>query len=328
MSAIANQWTGDGLADGTSLSSNAIVQTAGNYTGSGVTWTRAGSAPTFRTAGHGFETLGAAADIGRIDATITTPQSAVRTQIKVTRGPTATSEQTPIDIRNATASMARILLSIDTDRTIWAVITNTGTFVTGSTAPAVAVGDVLLIDYVAALHSSPTTSNGRIFFRIKNTTNTAWNTTGEFFFDSGYTLNLGTTNPSIGRFGKTGGGLLTTTPSVFEYVGIEPITVAITDTSVAAAKAYFADTPVTAVPLATPVVTVNSVSHPTSSGASDGSITISWGAVSGADHYEVGIAAGDVTTGYTTVNANATSPYTITGRTAGVYTVAVKAKAA
>lgn len=78
--------------------------------------------------------------------------------------------------------------------------------------------------------------------------------------------------------------------------------------------------------LATPTVSVTASTNPTTTGGSDGTITVSWDAVTNADTYEVGIADGlDQTDGFTQVTADATSPYQITGLSAGDYTVGVKA---
>lgn len=77
--------------------------------------------------------------------------------------------------------------------------------------------------------------------------------------------------------------------------------------------------------LATPVVTLGATTNPSTVGGSDGSQVVTWAAVPGAHHYEAGIASGDVTSGFTVVNSNATSPYTYTGLAAGTYTVAVRA---
>lgn len=81
-----------------------------------------------------------------------------------------------------------------------------------------------------------------------------------------------------------------------------------------------------ATPLDTPVVTVTEETNPSTSGGSDGSIEITWTTVANADRYEVGIAAGhDQTTGFTQIEDDATSPFVITGRAAGDFTVAVRA---
>jgi hypothetical protein len=79
-------------------------------------------------------------------------------------------------------------------------------------------------------------------------------------------------------------------------------------------------------PLDTPVVTVTEENPPTTPGGTDGSIKVTWPAISGADHYQAGRAAGhDITGGFTIVSSTATSPYTFTGLGAGNYTVAIRA---
>lgn len=81
-----------------------------------------------------------------------------------------------------------------------------------------------------------------------------------------------------------------------------------------------------AAPLATPVLTVTDESAPSAPGGTNGSVTVTWPAVTGADHYEAGIATGHgVTSGFTIDNLAATSPYTFSGLAAGNYTVAIRA---
>ncbi len=79
-------------------------------------------------------------------------------------------------------------------------------------------------------------------------------------------------------------------------------------------------------PLETPVVTVTGTTDPSTFGATNGTITITWPAVANAGRYEAGIANGNVGDGFSTVSTNVTSPYTFTGLGAGIYTVAIKAK--
>lgn len=79
-------------------------------------------------------------------------------------------------------------------------------------------------------------------------------------------------------------------------------------------------------PLDTPVVTVLTETDPSTTGADDGEIELEWDAVPNAGRYAVGIADGHgQTTGFITVEEDATSPYVITNLSAGNYTVAVKA---
>lgn len=75
-------------------------------------------------------------------------------------------------------------------------------------------------------------------------------------------------------------------------------------------------------PVVSNVVAIN----PTTVGGTDGSITLTWGAVTDADRYEVEIADGlDATTGFVVDDSDATSPHSITGLEAGPYTWSVRA---
>lgn len=82
-----------------------------------------------------------------------------------------------------------------------------------------------------------------------------------------------------------------------------------------------------ATPLATPTVTITAENDPTTIGGSNGSIQGTIGNIDpNADRVELAIATGHgQTTGFTTVNADAPTPFTITGRGAGNYTVGVRA---
>jgi len=78
--------------------------------------------------------------------------------------------------------------------------------------------------------------------------------------------------------------------------------------------------------LDTPVVTVSAQSNPTTEGGTDGSITVTWPAVDGADTYVAEIADGhDATEGFAVDDATATSPHVFVGLTSGEYTVAITA---
>ena len=317
MSAIAKRWTGDGLPDGVVLSTS-NVNTAGN--GDTVAFAPSGTA-TVITEGSGFRVSDAASSsIRRIDMTLS--GTGVRTQdrVKVDVLPTGADGWIRV-VRDSSTNRAALLLNKDGTLQLSA-----GGFITASVTPAIALGDVLLIDLVVALHSSPTTANGRVFYRVKNLTNPAWASGGEFFYDSGYTRDLGVANFASTRVGKMTAEALGPAGILYELPGWEDITVNIADTSVSAAKQYFADAPISTTPLATPVLTVVEVVKP-HAGATDGSIKVSWPEVSGAHHYEAGIANGDVTTGFTTVSTAATSPFTFSGLGAGQKTVAIKAKA-
>jgi hypothetical protein len=79
-------------------------------------------------------------------------------------------------------------------------------------------------------------------------------------------------------------------------------------------------------PLNTPVVTITGTTNPSTIANTDGSITVTWPAVSGADHYEAGIAnvLGE-TDDFVEDSDDATSPHTFTGLSSGDYTVAIRA---
>jgi hypothetical protein len=249
MSAISDQWTGNGLTDGTGITSGNVA-TAGNITGSSVTWTSggAGGTSTFVTAADGFDiTSSTTTDVTRLD-TLYAATPGVRMQVVFTPGSSMTSTTEMINVR--TSSTICHLRYDGAARTL--ILRDQANATDLGISPAVADGDELLIDWVAAMHTSPTTSNGRLFYRILNRTNTSWNGTGEHFYDSGYARNLQTTNPTISRFGKLSSGSTMPNGARWEFCGVEGITVNTADTSEAAAKAYFADDPDPAPPTTVP----------------------------------------------------------------------------
>jgi len=314
---IANRWTGNGVPDGEAVTTGNV-----NATGNGANVTRnASGTPTFLYAGDGFSVVtSGAADLARIDATVS--GTAVRAQVKLTVGATPSAQQDVIQVRNASATVAAPLVA--TDRTIQ--IHDVGANIVASKTPVVAVGDVVLIDVVAALSSTATTSNGRLFYRVRNLTNEAWNSGVPFFYDSGYTRDLGTAVFTAVRFGKMATGLLADPGFTFEAPGWEVITVNPADTSAGAAAAYFADPPPIVVQLATPVVTLVSKTDATVNGASNGTAVISWPTVPNAGSYTVDLAPGaGASSGFVTQSTSATSPFTVTGLSAGEYTVGVTA---
>lgn len=311
MSAIANQWVGNGQTPGATVNTGNV--------GSSVTYSASGS-PTsvFTTAGYQV-TPGGIGDIARMDVAFTA-SNAVRLQQQVTVGGTPEAGQgTNVAVIRATSTQVGAVV-INPSRQVTLFLN--GATVAGSASPAVAVGDELLIDAVWTLHTSPTTSNGRVFYRVQNKTNATWNTTGTFFFDTGYTQNIGTAQATAARLGINVAGF-TGAADKFEYLGWEAMpAVTITDTSQAQAVAYFADAP--GAKLATPVVSLTQVNP--SVGGSDGSITATWPAVPGAATYETALVVGIVTTGFTADTTGITGlTKTYTGLPAGARTVAVRA---
>lgn len=81
--------------------------------------------------------------------------------------------------------------------------------------------------------------------------------------------------------------------------------------------------------LNTPEPVLGTVVHPTTVGGTNGSVTISWGAVSGATSFEAVKAAGasPAQGSFTVVATGVTSPYTFTGLAAGEWALGIRAKA-
>lgn len=76
--------------------------------------------------------------------------------------------------------------------------------------------------------------------------------------------------------------------------------------------------------LPTPTITNVTATPPSTSGATDGTVTVTWSPVAGATSYEVDLLNGNVTTGAQGGDAGV-SPHTFTGLAAGQYTAAVRA---
>jgi hypothetical protein len=323
MSQIANQLSLDGLADGTLITKDNLGAD-GNIRGSGATWVyNASGSPTPTTEGHGARIVTSSSQIARFDATIVSPTKAARLQARIKQDGAISGAHAPVmNFRAGAGANNRGNILFGTDDLHYGQAPS-GQFNSGQ-APAAAKGDVLLVDLVVV--AGDTSTNGRMFWRMKNLTNPAWNSSGEYFYDSGYTRDLGTTNIDQVRFGMLAGGVAA--PGLLiEYMGVEPITVTATDTSEAQAKAYFADAPVDLTPLPSVGNLAVVPTRPTTPGGTDGKVVATWDAVSGASGYEARIAPGsDATTGWTSSGA-ATSPKTFSGLAAGPYTVQVRAKA-
>lgn len=244
MAIISNQWTGNGLAEATAITTGNIDD-AGNFTGSGVTWAGGPTgSPTMQTNGDGLlVTTGTATDVARLDGPMTASSAAVLTQMVFTPLAAATGIIELQVVRNSTTTVQHIRYDATARTLILRDQTNTTDF---GTSPAVTVGDKLVVDLVVALHAAPDAFNGRMFYRVTNMTDPSWNTTGYHYYDSGETRNFVTTNFAQVRFGKINN--ITTIPSpgfTWEFCGIEAITVDPADTSEQDASAYFADNPVT-----------------------------------------------------------------------------------
>jgi hypothetical protein len=250
---MANQWTGNALSDGTAVTSGNVA-TVGNFTGTDVTWSRPGfvGTPTLVSSGDGMSiTSSVSTDIARLDSVLATSIAALRTQF-VFKAPSATSGLIESLAVRTTTTVAYVRYD-GTSRVFTLRDANNTTDL--DTSPAIAADDVIVIDLVAALNAAPTTTNSRLIYRLKNKTNPSWNTTGYRFYDSGYTINLGTINLTGVRWGKTGpgsGGGTMASGASWEFLGIQGVIVSTADTSEVAASAYFANDPVPVVSLYRP----------------------------------------------------------------------------
>lgn len=322
MTAIKATWNGNGLPDGTELTS-ANVNTPGNSFGGGVTWTLVGTGSSdglweARTAGDGFRFTTDATGMVMLRSIFPDSPTAVRAQMIVT---------IPADgvIDGGTAGLIQAYNEAAQNQG-WVRLTSDRYFEfyrssadIASRSPALPAGSRALVDVVYHVGASAS----RAFYRVTNLSDPSWNSTGYFFYDTGYTLPAGTVYGML-QFGKSTSGTPVTGDGIrLERIGAEAIHVSESATSEAAASAYFADEP--GDPLPTPEVTITATEDPSSPGATDGTVTATWAPISGASRYEAGIAFGDVDDGFTVVAPNATSPYTWTELGAGVYTVAVRA---
>lgn len=330
MSEIANQLTLDGIANGTPLTSAsppALTVASGNVKGTGATWTVAGlsTGPTITTEGHGARIIATGAQLARFDAALATPASAVRVQARYTRGGAISAAHMPIVLARS-GSSSRSQLMLGTDNNFYGQAP-TGSFNMPSSAYATtgAVGDTMLLDCVFALNAAPSGANSRVFYRLKNLTNPTWDTDGEYFYDSLYTRDLGTTLFDVIRFGINAGAAAS--PGIlFEYLGLEGITVNPAHTSKAQAEAYFADAPVETTPLPAVPNLALTMSRPTTPGGANGTVRATWDDVTGEDHYEARIAPGSgATSGWIQTDTNAVSPKTFVVPAPGPYTVQVRA---
>lgn len=229
------RWTGNGVADGQPVTT-ANVGTAGNQTGTGTVTRSVGGSPSMLYAGNGFsvEVPTTSSDLARLIATVTFGKGLVA-QLTYTHG---SHSSRPLEPRNASAPPFAV---VTTNTGVVQLLRNGGAV--QSTSPtALTLGHKYQIDVVLALSAVPSSSNGRFFVRIKGLTDTSWNTTGDWFVDTGYAIDLGTADFTSIRFGKNATALATPL-SLFEHLGWDPVTVNPADLSRSAAEAYFMGTP-------------------------------------------------------------------------------------
>lgn len=233
---VVRRWTGNGVANGTAVTA-ANVNTAGN--GDTVTRTATVEA-TMVYQGNGFAVSGGTAATGRLELPLTPGKAAVA-QVRITIGSTPQSAGERImSFRGASTASGYVRRGTDGR---FSLSRPDHVVIVPSQSPAWVVGHTYQIDAVVALASSPSTTNGRMFYRIKSLTDSSWNATGEFFYDTGYTQDVGVANLESIRIGKDANGILSQ-PDLFESLAWNEVTVNPADTSQAAASAYFiTDTP-------------------------------------------------------------------------------------
>lgn len=247
------RWNGNGLPDGTTITAG-NVNTAGN--GDTVTRAVSGTPTVFQTAGDGFEVAAPAGVIVRLDASFTPGNGAVGQLFYTPTSRPSTTDRI-IQFRSSGANAAGLILA-----TGLVVDTASGSTV-GSPSPDLILGHLYQIDYLVALSASPSASNGRVVCRVIDLTDPAW---GHWFYDTGYTVNAGTNNLAVVRFGKQATSAFSSA-NRFEEIGWGTVTVDPAATSEAAVSAYFLDPPARFRPV-----------------TADGVVTVSGGAV-GAERY-------------------------------------------
>lgn len=231
------RWTGNGVADGTAVTSGNV-----NTVGNGDTVSFASSGTFTAVYGEGIEITGAAAAIARLDLAFTTGKGAVSQFFyRPQQAPVGAAEILFL-FRSASATAGSVVHRPSGELTLQ---NSANAQNAAYSSPTLIVGHLYQIDVVAALSESPTTSNGRMFYQVRDLTDPTWNSTGEFFVDTGYTLNLGTvdlSNARVGRVSNPSGAITTGTPLAFSQIGWDAATVS-TSTDPTVAKSHFMAVP-------------------------------------------------------------------------------------
>lgn len=187
------RWTGNGLADATTITTG-NVNTTGN--GDTVTASLSGTPATFRTGGDGFDVSGTASTIARLDATITSSAGIVMQDFFTYSSGVPSAVANILDSRTAGTQRGTIRLNT-TGR--FDVLNGATTLATSTNAAT--SGHRYRLDMINQLATSTT---GRIVARIEDMDDATW---PKVYYDSGATLSLGTTNfaASASRIGLNTG---------------------------------------------------------------------------------------------------------------------------
>jgi hypothetical protein len=229
--AAVRRWTGNALPQGTALTSG-NANTVGN--GDAVVWS-VSAGPTATMLTDGVEISGPNTSIARFDAN--RPESLYsRTQVflKMLEVPTATLAFATVRTIGGAAVIGSAVVYSDGKVGFTNQVAAT---VAPATSPvALIVGHEYRCDFLDVVGT--TTANGRHVASFVDLDDSTWNGTGEFYYESGYTLNLGVAPAGQHRIGKVGTGVLTTGMRIRqvawgELYGVNP------DTSQATTRAYF-----------------------------------------------------------------------------------------
>lgn len=308
------RWTGAGLSASTALT-NANVNTAGN----------GDTVATFNTSGTFTATMqtdgvlitGAASSIARFDV--------ARTATKYGVGQLF---YTPKEVPGATLAIYTFRSGVSGAAAVGSFVHYSGgtggklgfqnaaaATVTGATTTIdVVLNHEYQIDMVIALDATtPSTTNGRAFYRVKDLTDPTWNTTGDFYYDSGYTINVGTADLTQHRIAKVGNGVMNTGFSV-RRLGWADLSSVNTSLTRATAESHF---------MASPFLTLSATGTGTTSGSADASI------IAGVTTYALAATGTGTSDGSATVSlvqgVSATGSGTSGGSAAGSLVLAITA---
>lgn len=222
------RWTGRALPAGTTLTTG-NVNNAGN--GDTVTFTTSGTF-TAVMASDGVEVVATASSpVVRFDCARTSGLYGVSQLFYTPRENYATSPAV-VQFRSASANSGQV----------WHF--SNGKIGVGNAAATGLVSSTVamvfdheyLIDFVVVVGG--TTSNGRAIFRAMDLTDPTWNTTGDFYYDSGYTVNMGTANLVTHRHGKIGTEIATAGMR-FRQIGWNPLSSVDTSLTRSIAESHF-----------------------------------------------------------------------------------------
>lgn len=214
MPTALDMWTGNGLADGTTISSS-NVNTAGNGAAMSVGQSAVGGVVT---AGDGVDIAVAANVTKRLDSDLGAGFPAVVSQMVYTprEHPTTNDNHVILSERDTGQSRTATLRHQRDGRLA------VGNSVSAQLAwsPAVVLGHRYLINRLAVLAVTPSTTTGRIATEVWDLDDPTWNAgAGEWYHDSEQAANLGTNLMRYVQFCKVTGDNAISTASRFEMLG-------------------------------------------------------------------------------------------------------------